>query len=512
MQDTFPLTMKSLYALFVCFIISGVYAQLPPKCGGNKQLCSTTCVNVNNNAQNCGSCGNICAHTPHGSTKCVSGQCQTTCGKAFSQCGSACVNLNNNVSNCGSCGSICAPPSSNGAASCGGGTCGIACSKGYSQCGNTCVNFKTDPKNCNTCGNVCTTSDPNATPTCANGKCAKTCNPGFISCNGICVNEMTDAKNCGSCGKTCKANNPNGAVSCNSGVCSECDAPNQFCGSTCTNVQNDPNNCGSCGTVCKTTDPNGLPTCTNGVCGKVCDTSYPNSCDSCVNEQMDTNNCGSCGTVCATYDPYAVPSCTSGSCQYTCSNSYTQCSTDPTYSYCVDTTSDIDNCGGCGSQCNFGIANGYVSGCSAGVCQYQCNSGYTQCTTNGQTSCTNFIVDNNNCGSCGNVCGSGTICLNNACVAANCPVPSSSYQAGYDSSASCNVSPIDNVNDCCALCASITNMDAFFNTYDNGSPCGGTGPCTEFFYANSYCYLASNPSCSASSFNGDDTYTGACLN
>ena len=506
----------NLYHILFAFVvvISSVNAQITPKCGKNQQLCGTTCVNINNNAQNCGSCGNVCAHTQHASTKCVSGQCQTTCGKAYSQCGASCVNLNTNVTNCGSCGSICSPPTSNGVASCSGGTCGIACSKGYSQCGNTCVSTKTDVKNCNTCGNVCTTSDPNAIPTCTNGKCGKTCNTGFVLCGNICVNELTDAKNCGACGKTCKANNPNGAISCNSGICSECDSPNQFCGSTCTNVLNDPTNCGSCGTVCKSSDPNALPTCTNGVCGQVCDSSYPNSCDTCVNEQTDVNNCGSCKATCATGDPYAVPSCVSGSCNYACSGSLTQCSTDPTSSYCVDTTSDTNNCGACGASCNYYTPDGYgyLTGCSSGVCQYQCfYGGYSQCIVNGQQSCVNFIIDNNNCGSCGNVCGSGTVCLDGVCAVPNCPT--SSYQTGIIDNYRCAVQPVDNIQDCCALCQSISDIDSYFSSYYGYSQNGGcgSGACEGFFFGLNTCFLLSNPNPSCNFDSSYTSYSGACL-
>ena len=58
--------------------------------------------------------------------------------------------------------------------------------------------------------------------------------------------------------------------------------------------------------------------------------------------------------------------------------------------------------------------------CSSGSCQ-SCSSGKANCNQKSSDGCeVNLLTDNNNCGSCGNVCGSGEKCQNGNCVAISC--------------------------------------------------------------------------------------------
>ena len=82
---------------------------------------------------------------------------------------------------------------------------------------------------------------------------------------------------------------------------------------------------------------NGQCTCPTGttVCGTQC-----------VNTQTDPNNCGTCGTACSMVLPGS--SCVMGSCQ--CPPSQAICNTGMG-SYCADFQTDPNNCGGCGNIC-----------------------------------------------------------------------------------------------------------------------------------------------------------------
>ena len=75
---------------------------------------------------------------------------------------------------------------------------------------------------------------------------------------------------------------------------------------------------------------------------------------------------------------------------------------------CADLSTDMSNCGSCGSVCSL------VGGsCSNGVCA--CPQNQTNC---GNT-CANLSNDVNNCGSCGNACAFGNaVCIRGLCT---CP-------------------------------------------------------------------------------------------
>ena len=70
---------------------------------------------------------------------------------------------------------------------------------------------------------------------------------------------------------------------------------------------------------------------------------------------------------------------------------------------CVDTVNDRNNCGSCGNVCGTGVP------CIAGSCS--CPPGYSTCADG----CKDLASDNANCGTCGNVCGTGTSCQAGKC-------------------------------------------------------------------------------------------------
>jgi Stigma-specific protein, Stig1 len=75
---------------------------------------------------------------------------------------------------------------------------------------------------------------------------------------------------------------------------------------------------------------------------------------------------------------------------------------------CVNTSTDVHNCGGCGNTCAVGQA------CAAGMCvSVGCPAGQALCAASG--SCVNITNDPQNCGNCGNVCAAGQACTAGVC-------------------------------------------------------------------------------------------------
>jgi hypothetical protein len=210
-------------------------------------------------ANNCGSCGNVCNALSNGTANCTSGICGFSCNSGFTACSGACVNLQHDPGNCGSCGAACS-----GFVTCNSGVCG--CSVPLVNCNGTCVNLSTDVSNCGACGEVCGTAN-NGTRPCISGACLLICNGGYTACNGGCVYTSNDTNNCGACGRVCGTPN-NGTSTCNAGACvilscnpgfADCD--NQYGDGCETNLATDPYNCGACGVSCLTGH-----SCIAGVC------------------------------------------------------------------------------------------------------------------------------------------------------------------------------------------------------------------------------------------------------
>ena len=422
-----------------------------PNCGDGAQLCSGACTALAHDNTNCGACGNVCK----AGEVCSSGQCATSCGGGSTQCGSACVSIQTDGANCGACGAACKVGEV-----CAAGKCASACTGGTEACGQSCVNTQTDRTNCGACGTLCKDGE-----ICSAGTCSLTCQQGLTTCRGsgeagapYCANIQADNGNCGGCGNAC----PNGQV-CSAGKCANsCGGGSTQCGNLCVDVKNDPSNCGVCGNVCA----NGL-VCSGGVCQLTCLGGSTQCGNLCVDIKNDPANCGMCGTMCSyanagaycgggqcglgacklgfancnmlTPDGCEIATATDPNncggcgvkCSYanagaTCGNSlcglgacnagFANCNNNALDGCEVATTSDINNCGGCGTKCS--NANGTPS-CGNSVCSIACNAGYANCNNNAADGCeVSTSNDVNNCGSCGNKCGNGATCVAGACVSA----------------------------------------------------------------------------------------------
>lgn len=166
-----------------------------PSCASTEACCGGTCIDVDSNADACGSCTNRCADGELCCARgCVAndelncGACGHECGSGEICCDNACIPQT--ATNCGECGSVCG----------GGETC----------CDGECSNRLSDEANCGTCGTACSGTRPE----CNGGGC---CETGRTWCplQSACRNLMgSDNGNCGECGRGCPA-----LYGCRSGSC-----------------------------------------------------------------------------------------------------------------------------------------------------------------------------------------------------------------------------------------------------------------------------------------------------
>ncbi|KDE07306.1 hypothetical protein MVLG_02353 [Microbotryum lychnidis-dioicae p1A1 Lamole] len=144
----------------------------------------------------------------------------------------------------------------------------------------------------------------------------------------------------------------------------------------------------------------------------------------CISTKNDTNNCGAIGTVCSSSNASRNATalvCVDSICKATaCSPKFHV--EDGVCVKNINTTSDMNNCGGIGKVCSTSYTNGVGGVCSNSVCQPKsCNTGFA---FNYATSkCINIRTDNSNCGAVDKVCsfpyGRGS-CIAGTCLLSSC--------------------------------------------------------------------------------------------
>jgi hypothetical protein len=340
--------------------------------------------------------------------ECVCGDSET-CDSDESCCGDTCVDLQNDENNCGHCGRECREGHV-----CRDGACGCA-EAGERLCDDTCVDLDTDENNCGECGEECPSG-----ATCDDGECV--CDDeDEIACNGRCVAGNTN-QNCGECGERCESpsrcQDPNGALPLGCYCPNFNDVP---CDGACISLGT-TQNCGACGDSCE--GPANV--CRDGSCQ--CPTAGQTACgDRCVNlntgvdsdpsDAILITDCGACGVTCM-----AGAACTNGRCacpggssiDMWCDEHPVTGATDGRYA-CIDVNT-THNCGGCGNACLETATCVGTNGSDApGDFSCDCPGNATHCPGEG---CRSLSSDEENCGTCGNVCADAATCSNGTC---DCP-------------------------------------------------------------------------------------------
>ena len=383
---------------------------------------------------NCGACDIMCGFN-NGIDQCINGVCvMTGCnpgywdlnGATFDGCEYQCQSANGGIEQCDGIDSDCDGVLYEGCF-CESGDLQIC---GFNNVGECHYGFQ-----------ICVLGD---WTNCQNEK-----GPVIESCNGLdddcdgkadeSVDIMTDVENCGGCGNFCMEFK-NAHRVCNQGVCiiSHCD-PSFY------DLDNDFEN--GCEYQCMITH-NGLEQC-DGI---------DNDCDNQIDETYDFStdimNCGGCAIRCEF--PGAIGFCSSGVCQTnSCLANYFNLDGDWSNGceyHCVISNGGVEIGDNKDNDCDGGTDEGAV--CvegSSGVCGTmtgECELGTHVCSGNKWTNCIgekvgtvevcdgldndcdgsadedfNLLTDENNCGTCGNVCNfanAESICLNGVCQISQC--------------------------------------------------------------------------------------------
>lgn len=211
----------------------------------------------------------------------------------------------------------------------------------------------------------------------------------------------------------------------------------------------------------------------------------------CTQLSSDVNNCGACGSACSFANGSGA--CTGGSCQLSaCNSGYANCDGNPTNGCEVNTNTSLSNCGACGALC--ALPNATPTCISGGCVIASCNAGYANCNGNSASGCNiNVESDPNNCGFCAHVCvipNGAAACVSGSCVIASC-------NSGY---ANCD----GNVANGCEA-----NLNTSNTTCGNcGTACNTTtSTCTA-----GKCLLISGQTCTSASQCASDVCTsGKCV-
>ncbi len=405
-----------------------------------------------------------------------------SCQPGFRDCdaefASGCeIDVRSNSAHCGACGNICTGANTT-SATCTSGQCSFACGQNFGDCDGNPANgcetaLLTDANHCGQC-NARVSNPPNATAICSGGRPSIVgCRAGYADCDGTfdsgCeINLATERDHCGLCGRSCSGRSNSSDGTCTDGQCtlsctsgfSNCDGALSNgcevagacspCASGLGDCDNDPAHtcetqlsmsnmhCGACGQSCGDQVNVASGNCVSSRCVLTClagfgdcDGLAANGCETRID--VDATHCGTCANACAPAANENV-ACVSSSCQHTCVGGFGDCQ--PTAPGCeTSLLSSAQNCGACGNAC--GTAGTSSATCAGGTCSISCSSGRANCDALSVNGCEVTLAnDPLNCGFCGNRCDgnhtSSVSCSNSVCQMV--------CVSGY---ADCNASPLD---------------------------------------------------------------------
>ncbi len=266
-------------------------------------------------------------------------------------------------------------------------------------------------------------------------------------CGGFCVDTDTDVYNCGSCGNDCTLRTGVDPMRARC-VAGRCDFTNAClpgranCSGNpddgCEAMVNTAMRCGTCMNACTAAAPNCAmsPTAPGGfACSSGCAGAGQARCNgTCIDVSSDVRNCGGCGMVCPT-GSFGTASCVMGRCQLMCTTGRADCDMNAANGCETATASNVMHCGMCGNMCS--APAGSTPICSAGMCTITCASFQGNCDMNAANGCeTDLRTSTMHCGSCGNAC-SGRPNSSGTCTSGSCNVV---CNPGYGN---CNGSVVD---------------------------------------------------------------------
>ncbi len=138
-----------------------------------------------------------------------------------------------------------------------------------------------------------------------------------------------------------------------------------LCAGVCVDTQSDVRNCGLCGMSCPAPS-NASATCAAGRCGFACSTGFHNCSGVCASNAA-VATCGAACSPCAAR-ANAAASCDGTACRYACNAGFADCDGDMTNGCERPVSSDVSNCGGCGTVCPGMDTECRRRTCVAGVC------------------------------------------------------------------------------------------------------------------------------------------------
>lgn len=181
--------------------------------------------------------------------------------------------------------------------------------------------------------------------------------------------------------------------------------------------------------------------CSMGKCAKTCLNTELKCGTTCVDPKTDAMNCGKCGNKC----PMGW-GCAAGTCQLQCPMGQSPCGSVDDAGVdagpvCIDTKTNIDNCGMCGNSCSMNMVPNGKPGCVNGTCGIgSCDMNFADCNMMAGDGCeVDITSDPKNCGKCGmacpmnlpscsmgtckaTLCGNGQIDMGERCDGNNCNI------------------------------------------------------------------------------------------